>query len=138
MNFFWKQIGAFMIAFALLYAIYDFVTFFTEEPYRVEITQCSDDWESRGDIYGPAQVKVMRFKGIYTLNENSYTVDVKQDHNGKSEFCNKYKKVKVWISKYSPTEGRLVGFANDWHRLALSVILFAVGSVIYFAKESLI
>lgn len=124
-----------MIAFAFLYAVYDFVTFFTEESYSVEVTQCSDEWESRDHRYGSTQVKVVRFKGIHTIKENAYFIDVKQDHSGKTEFCGRYKNVKVWISKYSPTEGRLVGFANDWHRLALSLMLFLFGSAIYFGNK---
>jgi hypothetical protein len=135
MNFFWKQIGAFIIAFAFLYAVYDFVTFFTEEPYIVEIVKCTETWESGGDIYSPSFIQ-MRFRGIYKNKENSYYVDVEKGYAKDFKICDRFKKANVWISRFSPSKGRLIGPIKNWaERLVLSMMLFALGSVIYYGNK---
>jgi hypothetical protein len=121
-----------------LYAGYDFVTYFTEVPYRVEVMQCSEKLESQGGFYGHTEdVKVIYFQGIYTINENSYSVDVRQEHDGKTEFCRNYKTVNVLISKYSPTIGRFAKAPKNWaERIGWSFFLFLFGFVIYFGNKS--
>jgi hypothetical protein len=135
MNFILRQIGALLIAFAFLYAVYDFVIFFTEEPYIVEIIQCTETWESGTDVYEPSSIR-MRFRAIYSIKENSYYVDVEKRYVKDFKICDRFKKANVWISRFSPSEGRLIGPTKNWgQRLVLSLMLFALGFVIYFGNK---
>ena len=139
MNFILRQISVLMIAFAFLYAVYDLVTFFTEKSYNVEVTKCAEshEYEVSPMMGAPStQVKVARFKGSYEFEGHFFVVDV---HQKLKEFgvCNIHTERKVWISRFSPTEGRLVGSTKDWgQRLGLSLMLLAVGWIFYLAYKS--
>ena len=139
MNLILRQIGSLMIAFASLYAVYDFVTFFTEKSYNVDVTQCAESYEYEvSPMMGApsTQVKVVRFKGNYKFEGNFFAVDV---HQKLKEFgvCDAHAERKVWISKFSPAEGRLHGSTKDWgQRLGLSLMLFAFGWIFYLANKS--
>ena len=134
-----RQIGSLMITFAVLYALYDFVTFFTEKAYQIEITQCSESYEYENSpmIGAPStRVKVVRLIGNYKLDEHFFSINVRQNLKDFGA-CDGYKKVNVWISRFSPAEGRLIESTKDWsQRLGLSLMLFAFGWIFYLANKS--